>query len=964
MYGLLYYATYNFYFRAMTMKTKHTRVLSLFMIILYVLSLMPSFAFAADEELIEHGDFEDAESTALWTGGTRDENAAYEGEAGMQVSNPYGDEKFGNHGHILEYNASVHLEEGAFYTFYAYVANPLGGDTTPEATAYIGRGGDELYIDISSVGYEWSLVSASFMATENSDPSLIISFEGGDSDVGFFIDSVSIVPEDRTPEHASLSGPENVFIPENGYADYRYSLTIYDDENIPINILANDLSITVDNLPKGIDFDDTTGLLRVYPEAEPDACFTLTASVSVGKLSQKVSIDVTTTKNLLTDPGFDNDTGLWSSDDFLGYTDSCLSLYASNRGDWGKYASISYTKQLLLLEGHMYVFRADVRSDEGYPASSVYISNLSFASSGYAEINITGVGGEWSRVTSAFLIEDSGLYDLSINLYAPTDRPVFIDNVYLGVEEIAPTSLSIRAPGNVQIPSDVTVLPCYSNVHNQLGEVMEDLEPAMTISPSDEGVFLDNGEIIVTHGAHAGDYTIEAIYGDITNSLTISVSHDAIGDGGFEVKQANEWWTASDGAIFSIIDYDGDKAGYVYSTESECLVVNNSYMELLGNEYYVFSSAPGFGDGVITAFIADAYTGEYIPFAQYDLAEDTNIPFSIDEPVVGRLVLHIQSDDIIGVIIDDIAIIPAELSATEITVSGGEYGDFLRGSYVYVNNMTDSADADISATRWYISSEYDGNYAPIGIPNQDYLEFSEDMVGQYIIYEVTPICAYTGLVSDALRSLPVLIAADVADDPDVNVPLSQMSPIELENYPEHPFMDITSHWCEAMIAALYNAGVITGRTENRFVPEYYVTRAEFATMVARSFSLVSLPYSGQFNDVSASDWYAGWVEACYKRGIIKGKSDKIFAPNERITREEMAAIIYRAYLLAEGPLPYDMELKYYDSFMISPWAYESVKNCTNLNILTGKEANLYKPDDYATRAEAAACLYRTLKSFY
>jgi hypothetical protein len=135
-------------------------------------------------------------------------------------------------------------------------------------------------------------------------------------------------------------------------------------------------------------------------------------------------------------------------------------------------------------------------------------------------------------------------------------------------------------------------------------------------------------------------------------------------------------------------------------------------------------------------------------------------------------------------------------------------------------------------------------------------------------------------------------------------------------------------------------------------------------MVARAFSLVSVPYSGKFSDITESDWYAGWIEAAYMRGIIEGVDEKTFAPNERITREQMSTILYRAYLLADGPLPYDMPLTYYDSFMISPWAEESVKNCTNLNILTGKESHLFKPQDFATRAEAAACLYRTLKSFY
>ncbi len=944
------------------MKNIYKKGLSFLLVLSFLLSLCPLSVFASDNNLVSFGTFESDDSESVWIGGIRDSVAAYEGNWGLQVINPFGD-IHSSYGHILEYSERIHLEEGKFYTFYAYVSNPMGGDTTPTAQAYLGRNGDELYIDIDSVGSDYTLVSASFMATEDEDPTLIISFNGGDSDIGFSIDSVSIVPETRTPSYTRISGPSSVFIPENGHSDYLFSLTTYDSDDLPINILASSLSVTTENLPEGVLFDTSTGRLRVLPTAHADCEFTITASAVIGNKIETDSIRVVTTKNLLSDPSFDNPSNLWSSDDSLSYTDGYLSLYASRSGEWGQYASVSYTKQLLLLEGYMYVFRADVKSDEEYSASQVYISNLSFAQSGYAEINVTGVGGKTERVTSAFLIEDTGLYDLTLNFYAPSDRPVYIDNVFLGVEEASPSSVSIHAPGNIQIPSEQTILPCYANVLNQLGEIMDDCEPRLSISPQGNGVYLENGEIIVLHNAKSGEYTICAEYADIKRELSISISDNAIGDGGFEEKEANEWWTASDGSIFSIIDYDGDKAGHIYSPDKECLVVNNSYMELIGGEYYVYSAAAGFGEGSVTAFIADAYTGEYIPFAQYDPLEDTRIPFSVDETVVGRLVLHIKSDNFVGLIFDDISIIPAELSATDIVVTGGEYGDFLKGGYTYVNNMTDEPDADISATRWYISSSYDGRYEPIGIPNQNYLEFTEDMVGQYIVFEVTPICAYTGVVGDSLRSLPVHIAGDIALDPDSDIPLSQMTPVELEATSEHHYIDITSHWCEGMIASLSAAGVVSGRTYNRFAPDTYVTRGEFAAMVARAFSLVSMPYSDCFDDVSSCDWYAGWIETCYRRGIIKGVDTKTFLPDKPITREEMATLIYRAYLLAGGQMPYELDLRYYDAFMISPWAYESVKTCTNLNILTGIDSNLCKPQSNATRAEAVAMIYRTLKSF-
>ncbi|MBQ8540778.1 MAG: S-layer homology domain-containing protein [Clostridia bacterium] len=946
------------------MKFKYTRLYALLLLTIYIITVMPVFSFAEETASLFEFSFEEEGSANDWLGGIRDENCAFEGNWGLQVSNPFGDESTGIFGHILEYNNFVHLTEGEIYTFTAYVMNPLSdSEKESEASAYIGRNGAELFIDISSVGYSWGFVTASFMATEDMHVPLVITFDGGDEDIGFFIDSITLVPETRIPEYTVLEGPDSVFVPEQGFADYRYNLVTYDSDGLPINLLINNPDVSVENLPEGVEFVESEGKLRVYPEAKEGESFTITYSASTSFFAKDASITVTTTKNLLSDPSFEKGEENWVSDGYLSYADEMLSLYAEDEGDWGRYTSISYTKQLLLLAGNMYVFRADVGSDESYQSSSVYISNLSFADSGYAEINITGIGGEWSNITSAFMIADTGLYDLTINLYAPTERPIYIDNVYLGAEEEAPSSISVHAPGHIQLPSASVTLPCYATIRNQLGEEMDNLEAMLKVYPEDEGVYLEGGEITVSSDAGCGDYVIEAVFDNIKATHTVTVSEDAVGDGGFEEKSPDEWWTSSDGSAFSIIDYDGDKSAHIYSPDSTCLVINNSYMELLEGEYYVYTAPAGYGKATITAFIADIITGEYIPFAQYDPTLDTQVPFSFDRTVVGRLVLHIESSGDIGLIFDDIAIENAELTAFDVTTTGGEYGDFIRGSYSYYNNMTAAPDADISTTRWYISSSYDGQYVPIGVPNQDYLEFTPDMAGQFIVYEVTPVCAYSGLVGDSVRSLPLEIGRNENGE-DEPVQMSPMTPIELESVKTHPFRDITAHWAESMIASLASAGVISGRSTTQFVPDYYVTRAEFTTMVARAFSLVSVPYSGKFDDIQEGDWYAGWVEAAYIRGIITGVDENTFAPNERITREQMATIVYRAYLLAKGPLPYDMPLTYYDSFMISPWAYESVKNCTNLNILTGKDSHLFKPQDFATRAEAAACLYRTLKSFY
>ncbi len=938
------------------------KLISITLFIIYVLSLLPVVSLAEESEAILFENFETEND--LWTGGTFDEGCAYEGKYGMQISNPFGEEDTAVFGHILEYNDTITLKEGVVYTFSAYVLNPLASDTREgAASAYLGRNGEALFIDIDSVGDSFTFVTASFMATEDAECKPIISLSGGDIDMGFFIDDISITTETRVPEYTVIEGPKSMYIPDRGFTDYRYSIVTYDTDDNPVNILLEDYNFAMTNVPEGVEFDGASGMVRVHSTANPDTTVTISVTSSEALPVKNPEFTALLTKNLLADASFEEGMEKWVSEDEITYADGSLSLYASTDGMYGKYTTISYTDQLFLMEDEMYVFKADVRSDEEFPSSSVYISNLSFAQSGYAEINITGIGGDWNQVTSAFCIEDTGLYDLTLNLYAPSERPIYIDNVYLAIEDEAPTTVSIHAPGNIAVPSEATVLPCFAYVLDQMGNAMDNYKPNLSISPTNQGVYLEDGEIIVESNAHLGNYIITATYENITSKLEISISDNLVGDGSFEIKQANEWWTASDGSVFSIIDYNGEKAGHVYSPDPSCMVMNNSYMELLGGEYYVYSASPGVGEGIVTALIADAYTGEYVPFAQYDPTEDTLIPFMVDQTVTGRLALYIESETEVGLIIDNIEIFPAELSASEITISGGDYGEYLRGTYTYINNMTNEPDSDISSTRWYISSTYDGHYEPIGVPNQNYLEFTPDMAGQYVIFEVTPICAYTGLVSESLSSLPMLIASDIDQNEKDELPLSEMTPVELDNVKEHPFYDITDHWAENMVAALSEKGVISGKTKTMFYPEHLVTRAEFTTMIVRAFSLVSLPYSGNFKDVDESYWAAGYIEAAYRRGIITGTSETEFDPNGYITREQMATIIARAYKLAEGPMPYDLPLRYDDTHMISSWSYDAVKTGTNLNLFEGKEMNLFKPLDHATRAEAAAVLYRTLKCF-
>ncbi|MEQ6358483.1 S-layer homology domain-containing protein, partial [Thermoanaerobacter thermohydrosulfuricus] len=137
--------------------------------------------------------------------------------------------------------------------------------------------------------------------------------------------------------------------------------------------------------------------------------------------------------------------------------------------------------------------------------------------------------------------------------------------------------------------------------------------------------------------------------------------------------------------------------------------------------------------------------------------------------------------------------------------------------------------------------------------------------------------------------------------------------------------------------------------------------AEFAALMIRALGIEEEPYKGEFNDVKEGTWYANAIEAAYKAGIMLGDG-KNMRPDDPITREEMTAVIMRVYgKLAEYKEDSIGNTTFSDNNNISEWAKNVVANAVKLGIVRGYEDNTFKPKDNATRAEAAAMLYRILE---
>ncbi|SHI84843.1 S-layer homology domain-containing protein [Desulfofundulus thermosubterraneus] len=179
------------------------------------------------------------------------------------------------------------------------------------------------------------------------------------------------------------------------------------------------------------------------------------------------------------------------------------------------------------------------------------------------------------------------------------------------------------------------------------------------------------------------------------------------------------------------------------------------------------------------------------------------------------------------------------------------------------------------------------------------------------------------------------------------------------------FADIAGHWAQKEIEFMATKGYVAGVGDNKFAPEATVTRAEFATILARMAGLTAEPDGAKrFNDVPQNAWYCGMVGAAAKAGLVRGVGEHSFAPNEPITREQMAAMMVRLMAQKGQDMSIDeagaarILAGFEDAASISPWARNSVALVVREQVMRGRALVRFIPAGQTTRAEATVVLYR------
>ncbi|MEK3883677.1 S-layer homology domain-containing protein [Paenibacillus sp. PL2-23] len=106
------------------------------------------------------------------------------------------------------------------------------------------------------------------------------------------------------------------------------------------------------------------------------------------------------------------------------------------------------------------------------------------------------------------------------------------------------------------------------------------------------------------------------------------------------------------------------------------------------------------------------------------------------------------------------------------------------------------------------------------------------------------------------------------------------------------FSDTAGHWADAYIRALRRAGVVNGKGDGAFQPDQEITRAEMATILARVLSMSAVEGTASFSDVGGH-WAAGHIKQLSQAGIVNGHGDGTFAPDAHANRDQSVTIIMR-----------------------------------------------------------------------
>lgn len=986
------------------------------MAILTLFSTISVFAFNSDT-ILENGSFE--LEPMLWQNGHIVTESPYSGANCLAFSCPTILDS-GIIYHTLSYLSTISLTANTVYALKLYIKTDIPESTqlTPEGEMSISTTQGAFTMRVSNVNETWHPVVVCFTSDTTGTYSFSISIESSFENATFYIDDISISTIDFKPVELSIQGNRSITIPEIGEVKSKYTAVVSDGLGHYIDN-RNATLTPILPLPNGVHYDTEKNELIVSADAEDSEVTLICSPLNNSASFVPVSASIYISRNLIINGNF-QDIPIyngWEQSSVFSIIESdstnlCAKLSFSPENN---IVSFSPTPSFLLSPDVMYVFRANVRSEHNLSNIQPTAESEILETENNIKINISNIpSADWIEVFCAFYVPTYGTYTLQINIEDDSSAAIYIDEIKLQPEESKPAGVLLDLPQHFNIPdSDEIIYKINHFVYDQEGKFF-DTNIQFEIFPEDSGVFIEDNLLIISSDALPENYTLSAFSENnaaVLKKQKIEITHETVADGSFESDLASlHWKTASPSTLDFITEYNstypshGEKMAFLSMYGSVSALLSDSIYKYEAGNSYVFnvnmmSTIPS-AETIITVLIDNASSDSFDDnvvvgqFTVSDSMQHIQKLFTPSVSVVGRLMIAVNTDSTFNeqsVLLDDVKISEAQVSVSGVSISGTPFVDRnIVGSYRFSSNFPA---VNSSTFRWLFSNEPNGIFMPMDGRIDTVLSITADMVGKYVKFEVTPISLNGPVVGAIATSAPILIgsiapsqSADFTTDENSILPPQENTDVKASGGTEGSteadkiisidgmqfldirkfkapsstsFWDTEKHWAKNEIEILSSAGIVRGRGNGLFEPDVYITRAEFTAFLAPAFMLAPIYYEGQFEDVKYYNWYAGAIAVVTKHGIAQGTGEKTFSPELPITREEMAAMIMRAYRKT-GAQVINSNLQFTDISNVSHWALQNVSEAYGLGLLSGMPDGSFQPKKNATRAEAAVVLKRML----
>ena len=179
------------------------------------------------------------------------------------------------------------------------------------------------------------------------------------------------------------------------------------------------------------------------------------------------------------------------------------------------------------------------------------------------------------------------------------------------------------------------------------------------------------------------------------------------------------------------------------------------------------------------------------------------------------------------------------------------------------------------------------------------------------------------------------------------------------------FKDVTRSnvgtWAADAVDFAYHFGLVSGVSKTEFAPNSPMTRAQLVTVLYRAAGSPSVTVSTNFEDLDVGSYYYSAVVWANVNGIVNGTSDTTFSPDSRLTRQQLAAILYRYARAFGGDTSYTGNLSHFtDRHQVDSYATTPMIWAVSHEIISGTSDTTLSPLSTATRAQVVVILHRYL----